>query len=214
MKLLSLAASQAGWIIDLRDYTTAPGARDRLIERCETLLFDEQVRLGATFLGTFRDADNPDRFVWLRGMPDMAARQRILTAFYTDGEMWRANRDEVNAWIVDSDNVLLVQAASEWASPATGDSVVGMYTYLKREPLTETEALRDEVAGAITAAGGRLLVTLATDPSENNYPRHPIRTGEFGLIWFATFAPEQYHALGLRSIEARRLLPTAQSWLR
>lgn len=201
-------------IIDLRDYTTAPGARDRLIERCETLLFDEQTRLGATFLGTFRDADNPDRFVWLRGMPDMAARQRILTTFYTDGEMWQANRDEVNAWIVDSDNVLLVRPVSEWALPASGESVVGMYTYLRPEPLTDDTTLRRDVATAVDAAGGRLLVTLATDPSENNYLRHPIRTGEFGLIWFASFEPDRYHSLMLPSLEARRLQPTARSWLR
>lgn len=34
-------------IVDLRDYTTTPGARDRLIERCEARLFDEPVRPGA-----------------------------------------------------------------------------------------------------------------------------------------------------------------------
>lgn len=201
-------------IIDLRDYTTTLAGRDQLIERGETLLFKEQERLGATFLGAFRDADKPDRFVWLRGMPDMAARQRILTAFYTDGELWKANRDEVNSWIVDSDNVLLVRPVSDWSPPATGPSVVGMYTHIRREPLTATDVLQRNVATAIAGAGGRLLVTLATDPCENNYPRHPIRTGEFGLIWFATFEPRHYRSLGLNSIEERRLLPTERSRLR
>ncbi len=42
-------------IIDLRDYTLKPNTRDQFIERCETLLFPEQKRLGATILGTFRD---------------------------------------------------------------------------------------------------------------------------------------------------------------
>ena len=55
-------------IIDLRDYTTTTGKRDLLIDRCESLLFDEQIQLGAKLLGIFRDAENPDRFVWLRGM--------------------------------------------------------------------------------------------------------------------------------------------------
>lgn len=55
-------------IIDLRDYTTAPEKRDLLIERCEREFFPEQTRLGARFIGVFRDADNPDRFVWLRGI--------------------------------------------------------------------------------------------------------------------------------------------------
>ena len=203
-------------IIDLRDYTTVPGARDKLIERCETLLFDEQMRLGAAFLGAFRDADDPDHFVWLRGLPDMATRKRVLTAFYSDGDMWKANRDEVNTWIADSDNVLLVKPISEVALAATGDSVVAMYSHIRRAPLDAATAarLQHDVAAAVDSAGGRLLVTLATDPSENNYPRHPIRTGEFGLVWFATFAPQRYNTLGLASIEARRLLPTARSQLR
>ena len=111
-------------IIDLRDYTTAPQKRELLIERCEREFFPEQTRLGARFVGVFRDADNSDRFVWLRGMPDLATRQRVLTAFYADGEMWKAARDEVNSWIADSDNVLLLRAASAWAVNATTPSVV------------------------------------------------------------------------------------------
>jgi hypothetical protein len=201
-------------IIDLRDYTTAPGKRDQLIERCEALLFPEQERLGATFLGAFRDADDPCRFVYVRGMPDLATRLRVLTAFYTDGEMWRRNRDEVNSWLVDSDNVLFVRPISELAPPATGPSVVGMYSHVGRQPLPEPHAaeLQREVAAAIAVAGGRALVTLATDPSENNYPRHPIRTGEHGLIWLATFP--RHRPLDLASITQRTLLPTAGSRLR
>ena len=203
-------------IIDLRDYTTSPGARDRLIERCEALFFPEQERLGATLVGSFRDADDPDRFVWLRGMPDLATRQRVLTEFYSDGEMWKANRDEVNTWIADSDNVLLVRPTSDLAPSATGTSIVGMYAHVEPVPLSPATIaqLNDEVSTAIAVSGGRLLVTLATDPSENNYPRHPIRSGEFGLVWFATFEPDRYRPLGLRSVEVRRLLPTPRSRMR
>lgn len=201
-------------IIDLRDYTTTPGKRDLLIERCETVLFQEQKRLGATFPGIFRDIENPDRFVWLRGMKDLAERKQILTDFYTNGEMWKANRQEVNSWIVDSDNVLLVRPISDWSSPATGESVVGMYSLLGREPLSDTERLQNEVEEAIIEVGGRVLVTLSTDPIENNYPRHPIRTGEFGLIWFATFEPNHYKFLDLDLVESRQLLPTTQSRMR
>jgi hypothetical protein len=197
-------------IIDLRDYTTTPGSRDALIERCETLLFPEQVRLGATFLGSFRDADDPDRFVWLRGMPDLETRARILTAFYTDGEMWKANRAEANAWIADSDNVLLVRPIAPAA--AAGDATeVGMYTHLEAAPLTlqASAELQRSVGEAIAAAGGRLLLAVATDPAENNYPRHAIRTGEHGLVWFASYRP-----LGLAGITERRLVPTAHSRMR
>ena len=56
-------------IIDLRDYTTNPGMRDALIERCESLFFPEQERLGATIVGLFRDAADENRYVWLRAAP-------------------------------------------------------------------------------------------------------------------------------------------------
>jgi NIPSNAP len=201
-------------IIDVRDYRVAPGRRDDLVRRCETLIFDEQERLGARFVGAFCDADDPDRFVFLRAMPDLATRQRVLTAFYSDGEMWRRMRDEVNAWLVDTDDVLLVRPISEWAGPATGPSQVGMYTHVggRPPPDAEARALERDVAAAVAAAGGRLLVTLATDPAENNYPKHPIRTGEHGLMWFATFAT--YRPLALGTVVQRRLVPTPRSRMR
>ena len=200
-------------IIDLRDYTLKPNTRDRFVECCETVIFPEQERLGATILGMFRDAQRPNRVVWLRAMPDMAERQRILTAFYAHGEVWRANHREVNSWLVDSHNVLLVKPVSELMAPATDDSVVAMYTRVSQEPLSPVEEC-DDVSRTVTRVGGRLLAELATDPSENNYPRHPIRTGEFGFVWFATFDPERYQPLGIPSVEERKLVPTQQSRLR
>jgi hypothetical protein len=201
-------------IIDLRDYTTAPGARDRLIDACERLFFPEQERLGAKILGLFRDAGDPNRYVWLRGVPDMETRARVLTAFYTDGAMWKAQRDEVNGWIADSDNVLLMRPVTEIAAPAAEESVVGMYTRVGKAPLADGAAAWREIPAAIERAGGRLLVTLATDPAENNYPHHPIRTGEHGFVWLATFAPERMRPLGVASIVERRLMPASTSWLR
>ena len=105
-------------IIDLRDYKLKANARDQFVERCESLIFPEQKRLGATILGTFRDADNPNGIVWLRAVPDLAERKRILTAFYSKGEVWKANRREVNSWIADSDNVLLVKPVTELILPS------------------------------------------------------------------------------------------------
>lgn len=201
-------------IIDLRDYTLKPNTRDRFVERCEAVIFPEQERLGATILGMFCDADDQDRIVWLRAMPNMAERQRILTAFYAEGEVWRANHHEVNSWLVDSHNVLLVRPVSDVMPSATDDSIVAMYNRLSQEPPTAAAEERDDIAHTISKSGGRLVVKLATDPSENNYPRHPIRTGEFGFVWFATFEPELYQPFGLASVEERKLLPTQQSRMR
>ena len=201
-------------IVDLRDYTLLPDKRAALVERFEKLFMDEQERLGARMLGSFIDADDPNRFVWLRGCADLETRKRVLTAFYADGPMWKHHRTEVNSWFVDTDNVLLVQPVGELAPPAVGDSTVGMYTHVGPAPLTAAAAtgLRRAVEADIAAAGGRLLATFATDPVDNNYPNHPIRTGEHGLIWFATF--EKYKPLAIASLLQRRLIPTPRSRMR
>lgn len=202
-------------IVDVRDYRMVPGKLDLLLERFEDLFLDEQERLGAQILAIFRDAEDPDRFVWLRGMPDMATRQRVLTDFYVNGEMWREHRDAVNTWLVDSDDVLLVRPLTPWGTPATGPSAVGMYTVVAKEPLTaaRTAELERQVPAAVEAAGGRMLVTLATTPLENNFPRHPIRTGEYGLLWFATFPTARRLDLDA-SVVQRQLTPTPRSKMR
>lgn len=201
-------------IVDVRDYHVVPGKLDTLIERFEGVFLDEQERLGAQILGIFRDADDPDRYVWLRACADLPARLRLLTDFYSDGEMWRQHRDEVNTWFIDTDNVLLMRPVTSWGTPSPAPSVVAMYSYLRKEPLPAavTAELARVVPAAVAAAGGHLLVTLATDPAENNYPRHPIRTGEHGFIWFATFPSHQ--RLGLDGITERHLIPTARSQMR
>ena len=75
-----------------------------LIELFEREFVESQEALGMEILGTFRDAGNPDRFVWLRGFPDMERRARSLAAFY-GGPVWKAHREAANATMIDSDNV-------------------------------------------------------------------------------------------------------------
>lgn len=200
-------------IIDVRDYTVKPEARRRFVDRCENILFPEQERLGAVIMGMFTDADFDDRVVWLRAMPDLASRERILTDFYTNGEMWKAHKDEVNGWIIDSANVLMMHTASDWAGPSLGGSVVSMYSNVRGGAATTT-APDPNVTASIQSAGGRPLITLEVDAAPNNYPRHPIRTGVCGHVWFASFDPRRYRSLGLPGIAERRLLPTATSRMR
>lgn len=202
-------------IVDLRDYRAARAARDALIERCESLLFPEQRRLGARFPGLFRDKGDPDRFVWLREMPDLAARKRILTAFYTDGELWRAQRSEVNRWIRDSDDVLLLRPLEEdLPAPSAPPTEIAMLQHLRGAPLDpdDTDALDLRVRDAVARVGGAVRLAYATDPAENNYPRHPIRTGEHGLVWFVSVPTAE--SLGIPTVTERRLAPTTTSLVR
>ena len=83
-------------IVELRQYTLHPGQRDVLIGLFEQEFVESQESLAMPILGTFRDLDKPDRFVWLRGFQDMAARAPALKAFY-EGPVWQAHRNAANA---------------------------------------------------------------------------------------------------------------------
>ena len=97
-------------VIELRQYTLHPGQRDTLIDLFEREFVQPQRAAGIQLLGRYRDLDRPDRFVWLRGFADMAARPAALAAFY-DGPVWRAHRDAANATMIDSDDVRLLRPA-------------------------------------------------------------------------------------------------------
>src|SRR5258708_13507329 len=97
-------------VVGLRPYVLHPGSGNYLIGLFERELMESQEAAGMAVLGQFRDIDDPDRFVWLRGFPDMAARAGALRRFY-GGPVWRAHRDEANATMIDSDNVLLMRPA-------------------------------------------------------------------------------------------------------
>src|ERR1700761_6721111 len=99
----SLTVTDALAVLELRQYTLHPGMRDTLIALFEREFVEPQEAVGARIVGTFRDLDDPDRFVWLRGFADMAARADALGAFY-GGPAWQAHRDTANATMVDSDD--------------------------------------------------------------------------------------------------------------
>ncbi|MEO6967690.1 MAG: NIPSNAP family protein [Rhodanobacteraceae bacterium] len=99
-------------VIELRQYTLHANARETLIELFDREFVETQEACGMRVIGQFRDLDNPDRFVWLRGFADMPRRARALAAFY-GGPVWKAHREGANATMVDSDNVLLLHPDSE-----------------------------------------------------------------------------------------------------
>ena len=54
-------------VVELRQYDLAPGTRDTLIDIFDRHLIEGQEAEEMTIIGQFRDLDNPDSFVWLRG---------------------------------------------------------------------------------------------------------------------------------------------------
>lgn len=199
--------------IELRQYTLKPGQRDVLIELFERELVETQEAVGMRLIGQFRDLEHPDRFVWIRGFKGMPARAEALQAFY-GGPVWKAHRDAANATMIDSDNVLLLRpvssdsafAASDTvrapvgASGATSSRIVATIYYFDA-PVDDAfiHFFDTEIEPELSAAGTAPIARFMTEPSENTFPRLPVRAGEHVFVWLARFASDT----ALREHEAR-----------
>lgn len=184
-------------IVELRQYTLRPGQRDVLIDLFERHFIAGQEAAGMEVIDHFRDLDDPNRFVWLRGFPDMSGRATSLDTFYT-GAVWMKHRDAANATLVDSDDVLLLRPAGPTSGYPTGGErpAAGASTCLVTATICPVvPSMEDEfaafferaVALALTNAGATILATYTSEGSPNNYPRLPIREGEHRFVWFARF---------------------------
>lgn len=188
-------------IVELRQYTLHPGQRDVLIAVFDEHFVEGQEEVGMAIIGQFRDLDDPNRFVWLRGFADMAQRAKSLTDFYT-GPVWHTHRSTANATMVDSDNVLLLRPARassgfiyrpadrapRGASALPPGLLVGSVWYFDA-PIADdfTAAFERELAPLIRRHGGSVDATLVTDSSLNNFPQLPVRQNEHVFAWFARF---------------------------
>jgi quinol monooxygenase YgiN len=191
-------------VLELRQYTLHPGRRDELLALFEREFVETQEAAGIQVLGTFRDLDAPDRFVWLRGFADMAARAGALAAFY-GGPAWQRHRDAANATLVDSDDVLLLRplgcdqglrAALLPRPPAAvatqADGVFTITVCPLRAPADASlaRAFDRHVHAGWVGMGGDLLACWATEPAANDFPRLPVREGEPVIAWLTRFDDE------------------------
>jgi len=173
-------------------------------------------------IGQFRDLDCADRYVWMRACSDVETRARALIAFY-DGPCWAAHKDKANAMMTEWHDVLLLRPA--WrdsgpahdaagrhgigAAPAAGSGFA--VTIWRSEP-SQIEAMAKAYRTSVADA----VAVLVTDPSPNNFPRHPVRQGETVLVGIergASSAPAPLPGAG-EPIQVLRLAPTARSALR
>src|SRR5881398_2644103 len=208
-------------IVELRQYTLHPGKRDVLIDLFEREFIETQEAVGIKVIGQFRDVDDPDRFVWLRGFRNMVSRAKALQDFY-GGPVWKAHREAANATMVDSDNVLLLHPAT----PVSGFSLENM----KRPPVDTDKVPSSLIVATIyyfeapvtadfvdffehtlkpvaKSLGGAVSAYFVTENSENTFPALPVREGENVFVWFSIFqdsvAYENYGAALSRSEQWR-----------
>lgn len=203
--------------VELRQYTmVAPDGRDTLIALFEREFIESQEVLGTTVIGTFRDLDRPNYFVWLRGFADMERRREALTGFYS-GALWQQHRNAANATIVDSDDVLLLRPAAAGsgfdltglarapvgATAAPHGLVVATIYALTQEQAADFPAFwRRQVAPALAAGGIAPLASFETESAPNTYPRLPIREHEHVFVWFARYADAAAYDRAWKALQA------------
>jgi NIPSNAP len=188
-------------VVELRQYTLVPNGRERLIALFEREFIETQEATGMTVIGQFRDLNNPDRFVWLRGFSDMDRRAAQLQKFY-GGPVWEAHRDAANATMIDSDNVLLLRPASPTSGfqmedairPPVGSNteredllVATIYHLGKTKGANFATFFGREVQPHLAEAGISVLASFITETRPNTFPRLPVRQNANVLAWFAPF---------------------------
>ncbi|MBT2394936.1 NIPSNAP family protein [Streptomyces sp. ISL-100] len=222
-------------VVELRQYTLHPGQRDVLIDLFDREFVEPQEAVGMTVLGQFRDLDDPDRFVWLRGFDDMPRRAKALESFY-GGPVWQAHRDKANATMIDSDDVLLLRPASArggFPVPVGARQVPGEPAALPPSLVLATiwyghgpfdtafvEFFERQVRPVLAETGGEPLAYLQSEHAPNTFPALPVRMNEEVFVWFARFTDESHiddHLNRLQHSERWRaeVLPTlSQRWTR
>jgi NIPSNAP len=221
-------------VLELRQYTLKPGQREALIELFERHFIESQEAAGMTVVGQFRDRHRPDRFVWLRGFPNMERRHLALEAFY-GGPVWSAHRSAANDTMVDSDDVLLLRPARpDFAFQMCSDAPArngrsatvlagiyqmprpvddGLVSEFERQVIPILQSNRVHVAGVFV-----------TESAANTFTRLPVREGEHVLAWFGVVpdlerSPAWIHCLasmtnlGDRLVSLLELEPTPRSIL-
>jgi quinol monooxygenase YgiN len=207
-------------IFELRRYELHPGQRDVLIELFDRELVETQEAEGMEIVGQFRDLDDPDAFVWIRGFPDMATRHAALTAFYR-GPAWQAHSPAANPTMVSVDDVLLLRPVSprttfqglEPAHRPVGDgqesrSLIEVTIHHFAGPVTRdvTDRWTAEVEPLLVAAGSHPLALLETESAENTFTALPVREGEHVLVRVARYESPADHA------DVMERLATSTGW--
>lgn len=210
-------------VVELRQYTLHPGQRDVLVELFDREFVESQEAVGMELIGHFRDLDRPDRFVWLRGFPDMERRRRALEAFY-GGPVWKAHSAAANATMVDVDDVLLLRPLTTASGfgpqpprPAPGaraPASMVVATICSLDGPADVAVVDRELPAALATTGCPAMATFVEEPSENTFPALPVRTGEHVLVWIqrmGAVGPAADHAhdeqLRAAGAVARDLLP-------
>jgi len=218
--------------IEIRRYTLHPNGRDTLIDIFEREFIESQEALGMVPIGHYRDLDDPDSFVWIRGFESYESRPVSLEAFYVHGAVWKEHRDAANATMIDSDNVLMMRSARPDSGfrldglerPSVGAAIPESFVALSLAAVPDgqydafTESFECEYLDCLNACA-KSVAYFVTEPRPNTFPRLPVREGEpmfavVGACEDMTRLEQWSKFLAGSGFETARLQPASRSLFR
>jgi hypothetical protein len=121
-------------VIELRNYLTTPGTRDKFAKFMNEIIIPKQESQGGFVLNQFGLRGRDDNYVWMRGFVDMPARSRFLKDFYTS-DYWKQHQKETNSMLVDIEYIYLLKPL------VIKEEAVDDEAGVAREPLKMTDGI-------------------------------------------------------------------------
>jgi hypothetical protein len=97
-------------IVEMRTYHLKPGARPRFLEIFRTQSVPAHQAIGMKILGPFLSLEDPDTFFFMRGFPDLPAREPMKAQFY-EGKLWKGELENVLMPMIEKYEVVVVEDA-------------------------------------------------------------------------------------------------------
>jgi NIPSNAP len=94
-------------IIEMRTYKLKPGCRSRFLELFRSKSMPAHAEIGMKILGPWLSIEDPDRFFFMRGFPDLQSREPMKAKFY-EGELWKSELENLLMPMIDQFEVVTV----------------------------------------------------------------------------------------------------------
>jgi hypothetical protein len=94
-------------IIEMRTYKLKPGKRAEFFEIFRTRSMPAHTKIGMKILGPWLAIDDPDKFFFMRGFPDLPSREPMKAKLY-EGKLWKQELESVLIPMIDRYGVVLI----------------------------------------------------------------------------------------------------------
>ncbi len=96
----------------MRTYRVKPGMREQFFAIFLAKSVPEHEKIGMKILGPFPSIDDPDLFFFMRGFPDLEARERMRQEFY-GGHLWTTELEGVLMPMLEKYEAVVVEDADD-----------------------------------------------------------------------------------------------------